>query len=344
MDARVRPYRQRTFAILGVAILGSAAWTGWWPLLFIVPSAAFFATADRLLPRVARPELVMFGAWIGSELTIAGAVALAGARGIPALSWMAIPLITLSARFSTRGVVAGVAIAGALVIAVAFGVDPHAVLHAPELVLAPLALVLCVAVLSTPLMRSDIQHRTDAVIDQLTGMLNRKALGARTHELAQQSQITGEPVGVIVADLDHFKRINDTRGHAVGDAVLKEVAYLLRKQLRAFDLAYRLGGEEFLILVPGSDLEQTVELAMRLRAGVATSLIAGNIAVTLSLGVGASARNESFDYAAVFAAADAALYKAKRGGRNRVCVADSPAEAAPAGGLHGAEGTPALAS
>ncbi len=344
MDARVRPYRQRTFVILGVAILASAAWTGWWPLLFLVPSGAFFAAADRLLARATRPELVMFGAWIGSELTIAGAVALAGEQGILALSWMAIPVITLSARFSMRGVVAGVAIAGALVIAVAFGVDPHAVLHAPELVLAPLALVLCVAILSTPLMHSDIQHRTDAVIDQLTGMLNRKALSARTHELAQQSQVTGEPIGVIVADLDHFKRINDTRGHAVGDAVLKEVAYLLRKQLRAFDLAYRLGGEEFLILVPGSDLEHTVELAMRLRAGVATSLIAGNLAVTMSLGVGASARDESFDYAAVFAAADAALYKAKRGGRNRVCVAESPAEAALPGRLYGTDGTPALAS
>jgi diguanylate cyclase (GGDEF)-like protein len=351
MDARVRPYRQRTFAILGIAILASAAWTGWWPLLFIVPAGAFFATADHWLPRVARPELVMFTAWIGSEITIAGAVALAGKQGLIALSWLAIPVITLSARFSIRGVLAGVCIASVLVLAVAFGVDPHAVVHSPELVIAPFALMLCVAVLSMPLMRSDIQHRSDAVIDQLTGMLNRKALGVRTHELAQQSEVTGEPVGVIVADLDHFKRINDTRGHAVGDAVLKDVAYVLRKQLRAFDLAYRLGGEEFLILVPGSDLEHTVELATRLREAVATSLVADNLAVTMSLGVGASERNTSFDYAATFAVADAALYKAKRGGRNRVCVAEQLAEAQAgdaqvgvvAGSFPSADGTPALA-
>jgi len=361
MDARVRPYRRRTFAILAVAILSSSPWTGWWPVLFLIPAAAFFTAAERLQSRVARPELVMFSAWIGSELTIAGAVALAGGPGIPALAFLAIPVITLSARFSSRGVLAGVVIACTLVLAVAFGVDLHAVLRAPEVVIAPVALVLCVAVLSTPLMRSDIQHRSDAVIDQLTGMLNRKALGARTHELTQQSQVTGEPVGVIVADLDHFKRINDTRGHAVGDAVLKDVAYLLRKQLRAFDLAYRLGGEEFLILVPGSGLEQAVELATRLREGVATSLVAGNLAVTMSLGVGASERNQSFDYEAVFAEADAALYKAKRGGRNRVCVAerhlDRAAIAAAAAGTasgaitasaaagdhHDAGGTPALA-
>ena len=197
---------------------------------------------------------------------------------------------------------------------------------APELLIAPLALILSVAVLSTPLMASDIQHRSDAVIDQLTGMLNRKALSVRVIELGQQSEITGEPVGVIVADLDHFKNINDTLGHSVGDAVLKEVAYLLRKQLRAFDLAYRLGGEEFLILVPGSDLAHAAELAERLREGVCAERLSGGVQVTMSFGVSASARDERFDYSTVFAEADAALYRAKRGGRNRVCLTDGPLE------------------
>jgi diguanylate cyclase (GGDEF)-like protein len=330
MDERIRPARLKTFAILAVVIASSAPWTGWWPLLFIVPAGAFFAAADRITLRVDRPELLMFAAWICSELTIAGAVALAGGTRIVALSWLAIPVMTLSARFSMRGVVAGLLIAVALVLAVAFGIDAGGVVDHPELVLAPLALVLCVAILSTPLMRSDIEHRSDAVIDQLTGMLNRKALSARVHELTQQSAITGEPVGVIVADLDHFKRINDTRGHAAGDAALKEVAYLLRKQLRAFDLAYRLGGEEFLILVPGSDLAHTAELADRLREGVAANTVAGGLSITISLGVGASARTDRFDYAAVFAEADAALYRAKRAGRNRVCVASQLDDAADA--------------
>jgi diguanylate cyclase (GGDEF)-like protein len=126
-----------------------------------------------------------------------------------------------------------------------------------------------------------------------------------------------------VADLDHFKSINDTRGHTAGDAVLKEVAYLLRKQLRAFDLAYRLGGEEFLILVPGSDLEHTAGLAERLREGVHAGAAIGGVSVTLSLGVAASEHDEPFDYPSVFAKADAALYRAKRGGRNQVCL-DEP--------------------
>ncbi len=317
-------------AILAFALVSVGPWVGWWPLLFLIPSAAFFALADHFLTRVARPELVMFTAWIGSELTIAGAVVLGGGARVVALSWIAIPVITLSSRFSTRGVVAGVIIASALVVAVGIGVEPHTIINSPELVIAPLALVLCVAVLSTPLMHSDIQHRSDAVIDQLTGMLNRKALSVRTHELTQQSHVTGEPVGVIVADLDRFKRINDTRGHAMGDMVLKEVAYLLRKQLRAFDLAYRLGGEEFLILVPGSDLEQTAELADRLREAIAAEPLGDGVKVTMSLGVGASERDGRFDYAAVFAEADAALYDAKREGRNRVCVASKLDHAADA--------------
>jgi diguanylate cyclase (GGDEF)-like protein len=321
MEERVRPVRRKTFAILAVAIAAVAPRLGWWPLLFLLPASGFFAAADALMPRLERPELLMFTAWIGSEVTIAGALWLEGGARVASLSWLAIPVITLSTRFSMRGVVWGVATACMLVVAVGFGVDASAAIDNPNLVIAPLALILCVAVLSTPLMRSDIQHRSDAVIDQLTGMLNRKALSARVHELGQQSTVTGEPVGVIVGDLDHFKEINDTHGHTVGDVALKDVAYLLRKQLRAFDLAYRLGGEEFLILVPGSNLEQTAELAERLREAICVEKVGSGLELTMSLGVGASGWRERFDYAAVFAQADSALYRAKRSGRNRVCVA-----------------------
>jgi diguanylate cyclase (GGDEF)-like protein len=321
MEERVRPVRRRTFVILAVAIALLAPTVGWWPLLFLIPASLFFVIADTLMPRVGRPEFLMFAAWIGSQLMIAGAVALEGGTGVAALSWLAIPVITLSSRFSMRGVVAGVAIATLLVLAVAFTADASAVLADPQLVIAPFALIVCVAVLSIPLMRSDIQHRSDAVIDQLTGMLNRKALSARVQELTQQSALSGEPIGVIVGDLDRFKQINDTHGHSIGDEVLQDVAYLLRKQLRAFDLAYRLGGEEFLILLPGSDLDQTRELAERLREGVAGERVGGGISVTMSFGVHASERNHTFDYPAVFSEADAALYEAKREGRDRVCLA-----------------------
>jgi diguanylate cyclase (GGDEF)-like protein len=322
MEERVRPVRQRAAVIMTLAILAAGPWLGWWPLAFVVTILLCFAAADRLMPQLARPEFMMFAAWVGSVVTIALAVALSGEAGVAVLSWLAIPVMTLSTRFSVRGIVVGVVITVILALTVAYTVDAHAVLHDPVLVIVPVTLIICLAALSTPLMQSDIQHRNDAVIDQLTGMLNRNALRARVNELTQQARLTGEPVGVIVGDLDHFKNINDTMGHAVGDLVLREVAYLLRKQLRAFDLAYRLGGEEFLVLLPGAELDVAAELAGRLRATLADNVVAGGVNATISLGVAASRRSEPFDYEAVFAQADGALYEAKREGRDRVCLAD----------------------
>jgi diguanylate cyclase (GGDEF)-like protein len=200
------------------------------------------------------------------------------------------------------------------------------VAHNPTLLVAPATLVVTVAMLSTALMRSDLEHRSEAVIDPLTGMLNRNALSSRVGELEQQSALSGEPIGLILADLDHFKQVNDSLGHAIGDAVLKDVSYVLRKQLRAFDLAYRLGGEEFLVLLPGADSSQTHALAEELREAVSARSVGGGVEVTLSLGVSASERGEAFDYAVVFAEADAALYEAKRSGRDRVCGGCAHAE------------------
>jgi diguanylate cyclase (GGDEF)-like protein len=211
-----------------------------------------------------------------------------------------------------------VAVTAALLAAVSFGVDAGAVIHNPPLVIAPMAAVMAVAILSTALMNSDREHRSEAVIDQLTGMLNRKALAPRAHELAQQSLVSGEPIGVIIGDLDHFKRVNDTHGHVSGDAVLRDVAYVLRKELRAFDLVYRLGGEEFLVLLPGADIDQAMQVAETLRQAVAAEPLGGE-PITMSFGVGASERGKPFDYDAVFHDADLALYDAKRSGRDRVC-------------------------
>jgi diguanylate cyclase (GGDEF)-like protein len=216
--------------------------------------------------------------------------------------------------------------------AVAFGVNAQAVLDSPPRLIAPAALVICVAMFQTVLMRSDVKYRAEAVIDPLTGMLNRKALDQRVVELEQQSLITGEPIGVVIGDVDNFKRINDTCGHAAGDAVLKDVAYQLRKQLRAFELFYRIGGEEFLVLLPGADLDRSASLAEQLRTAVAAEPRGGEV-VTMSFGVATAGTDTPFRYSEVFAEADARLYEAKRGGRDQVCAgsaAQADAELAPA--------------
>jgi diguanylate cyclase (GGDEF)-like protein len=322
MEERLKPVRAVAMGVLALALVAGAPWVGWWTLLPLVFAAGLFAVADRMLRRTERPEYILFAAWAGSEITIAAAVALTGGPEVATLSWIAIPVVTLSARFSLRGVTVGVAISIACLFAVAFGTDASAVIDQPPLVIAPLALILATAALSTALMRSDVEHRGEAVIDPLTGMLNRNALANRVSELAQQSEITGERVGLIVGDLDHFKRINDSHGHAAGDAVLTDIAYMLRKQLRAFDLAYRIGGEEFLVLVPGSDLEESKRLAELLRRTVAACSFGDGARLTMSLGVSTSRPGEPFDYERVFASADEALYEAKSLGRNRVCAAE----------------------
>jgi diguanylate cyclase (GGDEF)-like protein len=267
----------------------------------------------------------MFAAWALSELTIACAVAAAGGTaGTATMAWLAIPVVTLSARFSVRGVIAGVLWALLLLGAVAFGAYGELVTENPPLVIAPAALILGVATLSTALMRSDVEHREEAVIDALTGMLNRHALENRVGELSQQSRLTGQPVGLIVGDLDNFKGINDSLGHQVGDTVLKQISYELRKDLRAFDLAYRIGGDEFLILMPGAELDECNGLAHQLCRTVQKTL-GDSVNLTISFGVNASKSGESFDYDQIFGGADKALYEAKQAGRNQVRVADQSA-------------------
>jgi diguanylate cyclase (GGDEF)-like protein len=318
MERRLKPVRAITMGVLALALLASAPWLGWWTLVPLVFAAGLFQLADQKVFEAKRPEYLMFAAWAGSEVTIAIAVALTGGPHESTLAWLAIPVVTLSSRFSLRGVAAGVAIAVALLFAVAFGVDASSVFDNPTVVIAPAALIITVAVLSTALMRSDVEHRNEAVIDPLTGMLNRKALDNRVGELTQQSEVTGHPVGIVVGDLDNFKDINDSLGHAVGDTVLKQVAYELRRQLRAFDLAYRLGGDEFLFLVPGGDETESRQLAEQLRQTVEKSM-GHSVNLTMSFGLGASPAGSPFDYETVFAAADAAMYEAKEDGGNRIC-------------------------
>ncbi|MFN2616512.1 MAG: GGDEF domain-containing protein [Thermoleophilaceae bacterium] len=303
--------------MLALALIASGPWLGFWTVLPLALAGVAFRIAETRIEKAKRPEIGLFVAWTASQAITAIAVAMTGGPNVPTMAWFAIPLISLSARFSERGIALGVAITIALMLGVAFGVDAQAVMDNPPLVIAPFALVISISIFQTVLMRSDVDTRAEAVIDPLTGMLNRKALDSRTLELKEQSSMTGEPVGLVVGDIDHFKQINDSLGHATGDAVLKEVAYVLRKALRAFDLAYRIGGEEFLVMLPGAGIEQTAELAEQLRLSVAGAR-AGGQGVTMSFGVAASEQDEGFDYEPLFEQADSALYEAKAAGRD--CV------------------------
>jgi diguanylate cyclase (GGDEF)-like protein len=327
MERRLRPVRNLAFGALGVALVASGHWVGWWTLLPLVVAAIAFMLMGRRAEDRARPELGIAVAWAASVLLIAVSVSLSGGPKSPGLPWLAIPIVTLPARFRLRGVVAGVALTVVALVAVSLGVNAGAVTENPSSLIFSFALIMAVTCLSVALMRSDVDHRNDAVIDPLTSMLNRNALASRVTELTQQSRLSRQPVAMIVADVDRFKTINDEQGHAVGDAVLRDLAYRIRAELRAYDLAYRLGGEEFLILLPGADVNAAEEIASRLCSVVQDTKLCG-LSVTMSFGVGASG-DGMFDYDEVFDAADRALYMAKHAGRNcvRVAGADSYASA-----------------
>jgi len=164
-----------------------------------------------------------------------------------------------------------------------------------------------------------------ATHDALTGIWNRKDIldmMRREFEIASRSDCS---IGVIMLDVDHFKRVNDTHGHLAGDAVLKEVAHRLQQVLRSYDLAGRYGGEEFLIVLPDCDAERIQSCAERIRSAIGDELIlaeGSRLCVTASIGT-AILDPRSGTKRTVLAEADAALYKAKNGGRNRVVAAEN---------------------
>ncbi|MHB8490780.1 MAG: GGDEF domain-containing protein [Solirubrobacteraceae bacterium] len=293
---------------------------GLWLLPVLAIALAGFVTIDHRLPRARRPEYLVACAWALSVMMVSAACLMSGSLHSPALPWLAIPAVTLPSRFRVRGVAVGVLIIVCVMVAISLGLDWSATLRDPVPLAFDLALVASIVGFTLALMGSDLQHRGDAFIDPLTSMLNRHALAGRVAELAEQARVTRQPIALIMGDIDHFKAINDQHGHAVGDEVLSEAAHRMRVELRAYDLAYRLGGEEFLIVMPGADTRTAEEIAGTLRRAIEAAPIA-DANVTMSFGVSASGAGE-FDYATLFALADKALYAAKNGGRNCVCVAD----------------------
>jgi diguanylate cyclase (GGDEF)-like protein len=316
---RVRMIRRVGSGSVAVALVLSAPWIGWWTLGLMALSAVNFMNVERRIHTSAHPERVSVFAIVITMLLLAGGIGFSGGPRSPMLPWLVIPAGMIAARFRPQVVIAGLALTTLTILVVTLGVHPAWTLADPVPVIAVLALLAGVVAIVWALQSAELHHRDEAILDQLTGLLNRHALLPRFTEITQQARLTHQPVCLVLVDLDTFKEVNDSRGHDRGDAVLQAVAYEMRKQLRSFELMYRLGGEEFLIVLPGVDLQTGEMLAERLREAIQEIRPAG-IPVTISLGVSA-ATGEHVDYDTLFRAADAALYDAKRAGRNRVVAA-----------------------
>lgn len=164
--------------------------------------------------------------------------------------------------------------------------------------------------------------REQATRDFLTKVWNRAAIMEKIGDELHRARRSGESIGIIMGDIDHFKQINDTHGHAAGDAVLREVAARISGALRGYDMVGRYGGEEFLVLVPNAETGGAVAVAERIRSSIANAPVTidgTTLNVTMSLGAYAAPVDDTTHAELMIATADAALYEAKDSGRNRVC-------------------------
>ena len=181
--------------------------------------------------------------------------------------------------------------------------------------------------LNNALLHDDLQRV--AALDPLTGLYNRRFGMKRLEEELARIQRSQTPLSLIIIDLDHFKRLNDTYGHLAGDKVLKRAAGVIRDMLRKGDVVMRYGGEEFIAILPGSDVEDAREVAERIRFAIAQSSVeitGHSLTVTASIGVSCSSNDRLTAAEPLMRLADSRLYAAKSGGRDRV-VADGAGEA-----------------
>jgi diguanylate cyclase (GGDEF)-like protein len=320
MERRVQRYRAGCFAILALALTAVGPQVGWWWLAPLAAGFAGFAIADRFMQTSKRPQLWIAGAWSALPLLLAGAVVATGGPESPVVVWFALPAVTLGVRFEPWGMVVGTAYIVALFLLSTVALDPAAASDHSQALVAALALILSTVILSGALVESDRAHRRRSTLDPLTGLFNRNALEQRLAELHGQpcNEAEGLSHALLLCDLDHFKRVNDQLGHAAGDAVLQEVAYVMRATLRAGDSIYRVGGEEILVVLPGATRADAIEIAERLRVAVRERRPVG-VGVTVSIGVAVS-KPDVVNTDDLVTRADAALYAAKAGGRDTVRV------------------------
>ena len=270
------------------------------------------AASGRLQPAL---TLLGLAAVVGS-LTV---VAIDGVGGV-VLVFPTLLAVSLMLPLVPALIVSALAVV-ALAVLLAGMVEPADFLRLSLALLATLALA---HVSGVRLRRQRDQLLRISTVDALTGALNRRALDQRLDEIVRQYNRVPSNQCLLVLDLDGFKAVNDTQGHDRGDAVLAQIATLLRGRIRITDRLYRYGGDEFVVLASDSDLEHSRELAEELRELVGAET---GVPITVSIGVAQYAVGET--PAAWLRRADEALYRAKQAGRNRVDVAPPPdAEAA----------------
>jgi diguanylate cyclase (GGDEF)-like protein len=314
---------RRVVSLTGAAIYAGAACAGVIERLIpggqdfsLLPALAALAVAAVIVfvgPHVPRLALAALGP-LGAALiavTMANTVGYSDAAVL--YMW---PAVWTAFFFGTRGtafIVAWIGLAhGAALLAL-----PDVQANADRWFDVVLAVLVVAVVVRTLAARNDrlVERLLDeARVDPLTGLLNRRGLEERMESEIARAARECTPLGAVAFDLDHFKRVNDAHGHELGDRVLVWLGVLLKEQARGVDVTARVGGEEFVVLLPNADDDASHAFAERVREAVAES----ERGLTISAGVASAVA--PVDGQLLLAAADQALYAAKRGGRNRTVV------------------------
>ena len=235
---RVRMARTVAALACGIALIAMVPFQGWWILVLLAFTVVILATFEARLRRSEHPELIAAESMLVILALLAVGAAFSGGEDSPALPWLVLPVSIAAARFRPQVLVAGAAITATVMFGVSVGVDAQGLVDDPTRLIAALTLLVGITAIANALTEGELEHRDLAVLDPLTGLLNRSSLESRAVEIEQQARLTGGAVSLVLLDLDRFKAVNDTHGHARGDAVLRDVAYEIRKSLRSFELVY----------------------------------------------------------------------------------------------------------
>ncbi len=299
----------------GIPVFGAVA------AIPLVVAIAIHLVLAPGLPRARRPERrIVASAAAGIVATLA-CIWLADGPKEYLFAAPAIPMLGLAGVSTRRASIAAAVLTCLGLVLVGLGSYGDQVRAMPPIVILPMVLIIVTVLGSMASRSAEDVDRDTAVVDPLTGLLNRGALQARSAELQLHAEASADRVGMIVADIDDFSRVNEARGRAAGDAILVEVASRLRAEVGNAGAVFRFGGEEFVVLLQSASLGTAVEWAKRLREALCFAPIDG-VDITASFGVAVSDPEAGFEYRSLYAQADAALYRAKTSGRDRVCSAD----------------------
>jgi diguanylate cyclase (GGDEF)-like protein len=302
------------------------------PVVMVATLAWFSYVDDRLLIRIyvlnfGLGLILLAGAWHARRLAD-------GSLAERALFWL---LLALALHFFPRTLLTAGNIGSRISDPASFGGTDFWVLTMYAGAVFGVVIGIALVLVTAADLMAGLQRERDT--DALTGTLNRRGLDTRAAELLEQP--AQRPIALVACDIDHFKAINDQFGHHAGDLVLERIGMLLRNSCRATDLVARIGGEEFVVVLPNSTAEDGFELAERLRRLVAETDVSRGPPVTCSFGV-AQLHDLDRDIWAGLQRADRQLYAAKHAGRNRTIVETLDGAPLPSGTLLAMGGAPRL--